>query len=237
MLAKLSVIVNSDEKSILSFFAGIDTMTKEECSIGERNHRMSTELVQEGFRQIADRFAEDRSPFDNRRELVEFSRFLPKHAEVLDVGCGVGIPAAKYLVDEGCRVTGVDIAEPMLEIAKKNVPQATFLTGDMTQLHFPDGSFDGIVSLHAIHHVPREQHEEIFRSFHRILKHQGVLMISSATDEFEGTKEHYGVPMFWSHFSPEQTVDLLRTAKFNIVSDYHVESHGKLHYWIIAKNW
>lgn len=198
---------------------------------------MSTQLVQEGFSQIADRFAEDREPFDNRRELVEFARFLPKAAEVLDVGCGVGIPATKFLAEEGFKVTGVDIAEPMLEIAKKNVPQATFLAGDMTKLDFPDGSFDGIVSLHAIHHVSREQHEEVFRSFHRLLKHQGVLMLSSAADEFEGTKDHYGVPMFWSHFSPEQTVDLLKKAKFNIVSDYHVESHGKLHYWIIAKNW
>lgn len=198
---------------------------------------MSTQLVQEGFSQIAERFAEDREPFDNRRELVEFARSLPVGAAVLDAGCGVGVPAAKFLADEGFRVTGVDIAEPMLELAKKNVPSATFIAGDMTKLEFPDGSFDGIVSLHAIHHVPREQHEDVFRVFHRLLKHQGVLMISSAADEFEGTKEHYGVPMFWSHFSPEQTVDLLRKAKFNIVSDYHVESHGKLHYWIIARNW
>ena len=198
---------------------------------------MNQELVKAGFATVADKLEEDRDAFDHRRELVEFARFLPKGGHVLDAGCGVGVPAAKFLIDEKCQVTGVDLVPEMVAKAKKNVPEATFMTGDILDLPFAPMSFDGIVSLHAIVHIPREKHEDIFRAFHTLLKHQGVLMISSATEEFEGVKDHYDAPMFWSHHGPEETVDLIRKAGFNIVSDYHVELRGKLYYWIIARNW
>src|SRR6476469_7664619 len=52
-------------------------------------------------------------------------------SRVLDWGCGAGKPDVKYLVEKGFRVTGVDQSEKMLEIAKREVPEAEFIHSDM----------------------------------------------------------------------------------------------------------
>ena len=57
----------------------------------------------------------------------------PAGGDVLDLGCGNGIPAAKWLSDNGFRVTGVDLSDTMVERARELVPGATFLRGDMTE--------------------------------------------------------------------------------------------------------
>ena len=50
---------------------------------------------------------------------------LPSGARVLDVGCGTGIPTARQLVAAGWEVTGIDISPVMLDLARRNVPEAT----------------------------------------------------------------------------------------------------------------
>ena len=47
---------------------------------------------------------------------------LPPGSRVLDVGCGTGIPTARQLADAGHRVTGVDISDGMLALARRDVP-------------------------------------------------------------------------------------------------------------------
>ena len=56
----------------------------------------------------------------------------PACADVLDRGCGNGIPAAKWLSDNGFRVTGVDLSDTMVERARELVPEGRFLRGDVT---------------------------------------------------------------------------------------------------------
>ena len=60
---------------------------------------------------------------------------LPPRAKILDLGCGTGNPIAKYIVQRGYCVTGVDQSEKMLEIAKNVVPEAKFIHGDMLNIH------------------------------------------------------------------------------------------------------
>ncbi len=69
-------------------------------------------------------------------------KHLTVRSEVLDVGCGVGTPIARYLIDRGYSVTGIDASEAMLEIAKQQVSEAHFIEGrvrepDRTNLLWP----------------------------------------------------------------------------------------------------
>lgn len=50
-----------------------------------------------------------------------------------DLYCGVGLFAGA-LVDAGCRVTGVELGEDAIRVARRNVPQARFLAGDIGRL-------------------------------------------------------------------------------------------------------
>ena len=42
--------------------------------------------------------------------LHKFVSYLSPKAHVLDAGCGAGIPSAKFLVDKGIKVTGIDLS-------------------------------------------------------------------------------------------------------------------------------
>jgi ubiquinone/menaquinone biosynthesis C-methylase UbiE len=71
-------------------------------------------------------------------------------ARVLDAGCGTGIAAAA-LADRGLTVTGLDPSGEMLAVAKAAVPSATFVSGSVEGLPFPNASFDAASSAQAFH--------------------------------------------------------------------------------------
>ena len=54
--------------------------------------------------------------------LDRFLALLPDGASVLDLGCGMGEPIARYLIARGCRVTGVDTSQPMLALCRTRFP-------------------------------------------------------------------------------------------------------------------
>ena len=61
------------------------------------------------------------------------------HGHVLDVACGTGDMVLE-LTKRGCTVTGVDLSEEMMSIAKTKAP-ATYILGDAEHLPFPDAAF------------------------------------------------------------------------------------------------
>ncbi len=201
----------------------------------EKDELKREKIVRNGYNEIASIYNEIRNRFNNEKELMHFASLLPKRAKVLDAGCGAGVPVAKFLVEQGFSVIGIDIAVNMLEIAKTQVPEAEFLEGDMTQLTFPDAIFDGVVSLYAIIHVPREKHELIFQNFYRILRPGGILFFCTGTDDWEGSDDYYGATMFWSHFSAEKSLELVKRTGFSVISDEIIERGGETQYWVFAK--
>jgi len=83
---------------------------------------------------------------------------VPPGAHLLDVACGSG-QLALIAAREGVRVTGVDIAENLIERAQarsmaENLP-ARFRVADAESLPFPDASFDVVVSLIGAMFAPR----------------------------------------------------------------------------------
>src|SRR4029079_2073180 len=77
--------------------------------------------------------------------------------KVLDVACGTGntaIPEAK----KGAEVTGVDIASNLIEQARARAEgegvKAQFDVGDAEDMHYPDGSFDAVVTMFGAMFAP-----------------------------------------------------------------------------------
>jgi len=193
-------------------------------------------VVREGYDRIAEEYHASRSKFDHRKELKEFVTLLPKNARVLDVGCGAGVPIAEFLVESGFDVIGIDFSENMLKLARKNVPRAAFMKKDMNELDFPADSFDGLTAFYSIIHVPREKHSQLLESFHRILKPEGIMLICMGPDEWEATGEYLETTMFWSQYSPEKSLRLVKSAGFQIIYDQILVRGGEKHYWIMARN-
>lgn len=77
---------------------------------------------------------------------------------VLDVGCGTGHLASAVASASGAvEVHGVDLSPVYIEHARRHStdPRLVFHVGDACALDFPDGSFDRVLSLLALHFVPR----------------------------------------------------------------------------------
>src|SRR3569623_619701 len=51
--------------------------------------------------------------------------------DVLELGCGMSEPIARYFIDAGCQVTGIDAAPAMLVLCRERFPGMTWLEGDM----------------------------------------------------------------------------------------------------------
>jgi ubiquinone/menaquinone biosynthesis C-methylase UbiE len=194
------------------------------------------EIVRKGYDEIAREYQANRHIFDNVEVLKEFSNYLPKNARILDAGCGAGVPCAKLLVQAGFEVVGIDFSASMLKMAKKNVPEATLIKEDMTKLGFRDNAFDGLVALYSIIHVPREMHASLYQSFHRILKPDGIMLICLGSDEWEGEDEYFGARMFWSEYSLDEAMQMVKNAGIQIISGKHLVVGGERHYWITARN-
>ena len=121
------------------------------------------QIVADGYNAMAERYLawSDLQPSATRlRYLALALELIPPGSEVLELGCGAGIPMTAALA-EGRAVTGVDISATQLEMARRNVPNATFIEADMTSLAFEPASFDAVVAFYSLTHVPRDEHEPL----------------------------------------------------------------------------
>lgn len=228
-------IRNKIKSITLREFGGIDHLP-DEISVLLMSMDENEKTVQKGYNKIAEAYHAERDIFDSVKQLEEFTSLLPKGANILDVGCGAGVPVSKFLVDSGFEVIGIDFSDTMLGLARENAPQAKFIKMDMNQLDFQDNSFDGLTAFYSIIHVPREKHAELFQGFHRILRPGGIMLVSMGSSEWEGNEDFHGAKMFWSHYAPEKSVQMIKEAGFEIIYDRAIIISGEKHYWVQARN-
>ncbi|MGZ8374254.1 MAG: class I SAM-dependent methyltransferase [Nitrospira sp.] len=122
------------------------------------NQRQDWNRVAGGWEKW-DRFFDEQMEFLNHR-LVADAR-LRSGMRVLDLGSGTGYPAllAAQTVGSSGNVTGIDLAEQMLEAARRKaaslkLSNITFKTGDVTTLPFEAASFDAITTRFCLMFLP-----------------------------------------------------------------------------------
>lgn len=178
------------------------------------------EIVAQGYDRIAKRYAEW-SPGVRVEERERYTAMLldslPEGADILEIGCGSGVPTTQRLARR-FQVTGVDLSAQQIKLARQHMPEATFIHADMTALNFPSASFDGVAAFYAITHVPREQHEGLLRSIARWLRPGGLFMASMGVGPMEGEVEEdwLGAPMYFSHFDGQTNRELVERAGLEI---------------------
>jgi len=98
---------------------------------------------------------------------------VPPDSAVLDLGCGAGMLA--LLKRKQVSLVGVDLSSECALAARRNGYDATF-TASLSQLPFPDASFDYVVSLDVLGHVPFEDKDQVLLEIKRVLRPGGVTM-------------------------------------------------------------
>jgi ubiquinone/menaquinone biosynthesis C-methylase UbiE len=174
------------------------------------------QVVEQGYDQVAHDYArlEGETEWPQMRWLKKVLNQLSPGSSVLDLGCGSGVPADLEIAREH-RVTGVDISQTQINLARQNIPAGTFLHGDAGSIEFAASSLDAVVSFYTLEHIPREEHETILRRIHQRLRPSGLLLISMESGDYEGFfGEWLGVPMFMSCFDPETMKQMIHRAGF-----------------------
>lgn len=95
---------------------------------------------------------------------------------VLDVGCGTGT-TDRYLQSRVGHLEGVDVSDEMLSIARTAVPKAKYHWYDGEKLPFSDDSFDVVVAICVLHHVPMSQRYKFVSEMVRVTRSEGVVAV------------------------------------------------------------
>ena len=208
-----------------------------------RGARNPKDVVARGYDAIALRYAEWASAIQapTMRWVRELLAALPDGSDILELGCGRGVPATRELARRH-HVTGVDISAAQIALARHHVPEAVFVHADAAELELPTDSYDAVVSLFMFGHLPRPEQGPLLRRIAAWLRPAGLLLTTLGTGDSPGEidPDWLGAPMFFASFDPETNRELLRAAGFELLRDEVVpqeeQGHGLVSFmWVLAR--
>ena len=102
--------------------------------------------------------------------------YLAVGSRILEGGCGLG-DIVYALHNTGYEVEGIDYAPKVVKAINKNWPELRVTEGDVRNLSFDDGFFDGYWSIGVIEHFP-DGYGQIANEMRRVLRPDGYLFLS-----------------------------------------------------------
>jgi SAM-dependent methyltransferase len=201
------------------------------------------EIVARGYDAIALRYAEWAGQVESPalEWLRELDRHLPEGADVLELGCGRGVPGTRQLARRH-RVTGVDISAVQIELARHHVPEASFVHADALDLDVAAGSLDAVVALYVFGHVPVQEQRELVHRTALWLRDGGLLLATFGAGAPGEDVDHdwLGAPMYFASLGGEAYLPLLRDCGLEPLREevvvQHEPGHGDVAFhWVLAR--
>jgi SAM-dependent methyltransferase len=158
-------------------------------------------------------------PMD-RAILGLYAEMVGPGAKVADLGCGPG-RVTGHLHALGLDVSGLDLSEGMLAVARRENPGLRFTQGSMLDLDLADGSLGGVVSYYSSIHTPVDELPALFAEFRRVLVPGGHLLLAfQVGDEPRHHDRPWGHPVAldFQRRRPEAMAELLDSAGFTLRS-------------------
>ncbi|MDO8659044.1 MAG: class I SAM-dependent methyltransferase [Candidatus Parcubacteria bacterium] len=135
--------------------------------------------------------------------------------KVLDIGCWTG-QLEKLILQETKELIGLEPDNDAVRVAKKTIPGVSFFVGTAEKLPFKDNSFDTIIFLDVIEHIPAQTELTCLKEINRVLKPKGILILST------NYKHPVGVlfdPSFWAfghrHYGKSELKNMLTQTGFH----------------------
>jgi SAM-dependent methyltransferase len=149
--------------------------------------------------------------------LDRFLALLPPRASILDVGCGSGKPVARYFIEKGYDVTGVDSSPALIDICKNRFPEFDWLVADMRKLSL-NRRFEGILAWDSFFHLCPEDQRIMFPIFRSHAAAKAALMFTSGPSHGEAIGSYKDEPLYHGSLDAEEYRSLLKQNVFDVVS-------------------
>ncbi|GAB1513946.1 class I SAM-dependent methyltransferase [Actinophytocola sp. KF-1] len=161
------------------------------------------DIVRHGY-DVLSRVYQDAYPTGTKYRpwLADLLGRLTPGSTVVDLGCGCGLPTAEVLSAAGHDVTGVDFSEVQVRRARDLVPGARFVCADATEVDFPAGSVDAVLSFYMFIHLPLAEQPPLLARIARWLRPGGWFLATMGHGAWTGVDDNWlggGAPMWWSH--------------------------------------
>lgn len=149
--------------------------------------------------------------------LDRFCALLPAQAGVLDIGCGPGEPIARYLIGQGCQITGGDSSPEMIALFAHNFPTQRTVVADMRTLSLGQ-AFDGLIAWDSFFHLSADDQRLMFPIFRRHAGPRAALMFTSGPSHGEAIGELEGEPLYHASLDADEYRHLLDAEGFDVVA-------------------
>jgi SAM-dependent methyltransferase len=211
---------------------------------GSEARAAKRDLVRRGYDAISHRYRSDPGQSDASTSettatygawINDLASRLDVGATVLDIGCGAGVPADRLMVDAGLTVTGVDISQAQIDRARHLVPEATFICSDIVDLALEPESYDAIVSLYTLIHIPTEDQRELLTRVFATLRPGGLFLAIVGHEAWTGVEDYLGAPMFWEHADTDTNIAWLHDDGFDVLWHRYVPEGDVGHTLVLAQ--
>jgi len=207
--------------------------------------REYTKLNKEVYNSLATEYAKRLEHYskmkDERATLDPFIISLKKNfkkVRVLELGPGSGLDL-KDLEKAGFETTAIDIAENIINKAKKVAPKTKYLLGDFLEYNFGGYQFEGIFARGFIHLFPKNDAELVIEKIKNLLVQNGIVFIGTTKDE--KSEEGYFIKedfpdkpkRFRKKWTEDELEEFVTAAGFKILKKYYHFEKNKKKKWMM----
>jgi trans-aconitate methyltransferase len=149
--------------------------------------------------------------------LDRFLALLPASSSVLDIGCGTAEPIARYIIEAGYVLTGIDSSPAMIRICKSRFPNHDWTVADMRRLSIGH-RFNGLIAWDSFFHLTQDAQRKMFPIFRAHAAPNAALMFTSGPSHSESTGTYRGQPLYHSSLDEAEYVSLLRHNGLDVIA-------------------
>jgi SAM-dependent methyltransferase len=170
------------------------------------------------YERHADAYDRDRGrSLQERAWLDAFLAIVAPGGDVLDIGCGMGEPIARYVLGAGRRVTGVDSSPSLIARCRERFPDGDWIVGDMRALAL-GRQFDGVLAWDSFFHLTMADQRGMFAVFAAHARPSAPLLFTSGPAQGEAIGSYQGEPLYHASLDPQEYERLLSAHGFALVS-------------------
>ena len=190
------------------------------------------ESYNKNAKNFEDKFL-DFAPYKEKIALFQQSYLSHHKVMILDIGCGPGNHAKfLYSLNNRYQITGIDLSEKMLELARENAPHCNFIKDDIRNLA-SNIKYDAVIASFCIVHLADNELIEFIANLSELLNNTGQLYLSFIEGNATGfiKPDFFDEKIYFNFFERKEIIKLLTINRFKIneLHEYdYVDKNGSI---------